>query len=54
MGLVLLLVQVQVDDSAGPASQREGSAQDLRRGDVHVLKYRVIRPLVLQGDVELI
>ena len=28
--------------------------QDLAAGDVHVLKYRVVRPLVLNEDVELI
>lgn len=28
--------------------------QDLAAGDVHVLKYRVVRPLLLSEEVELI
>jgi hypothetical protein len=28
--------------------------QQLEEGDVHVLKYRVVQPLIARGDVELI
>lgn len=44
---------LQVDDSAEAGSNVAG-VQDLIAGDVHVLKYRVIRPLVGSEAVELI
>jgi len=42
-----------VDDSADAGSNVAG-IQDLMEGDVHVLKYRVVRPLVEREAVELI
>jgi hypothetical protein len=43
--------QVEVEDGRGPS---QATDQDLREGDVHVLRYRVVRPLILREDVELI
>ncbi len=37
-----------------PHNQNYHHLQDLAAGDVHVLKYRVVRPLLLSEDVELI
>jgi hypothetical protein len=42
-----------VDDSPD-AYTNEMGVQDLLEGDVHVLKYRVVRPLLLQEVVELL
>lgn len=53
-GCLVLGLQLQVDDSVNASQDDAAATQDLRRGDVHVLKYRVIRPLVLADSVELI
>ena len=41
-------------DQYHPIPTIQPTTQDLAAGDVHVLKYRVVRPLLLSEDVELI
>lgn len=45
---------IQVDDSVNATQGDDASTQDFQKGDVHALKYRVVRSLVADGRVELI